>query len=138
MTGGRKVILRGFGVLYSDPCFGAIFLPRYEFRPLYTTHAVLDHAIWSKDDLPKMRQPSRSNRQACASLLIDLVNWIWRYEAHIAAQLGTEYREQTLLDWDDGSRPIVPAEGFAQAWCDLLLALESKPSLSHLSVRSGL
>ena len=32
----RVVVLRGFGVFYGDRQLGGIFLPRYEFRPLYT------------------------------------------------------------------------------------------------------
>ncbi|HCK70757.1 MAG TPA: hypothetical protein DHW38_04195, partial [Planctomycetaceae bacterium] len=38
----RVVVLRGFGVFYGDNRLGGIFMPRYEFRPMYTKHSKLE------------------------------------------------------------------------------------------------
>ena len=125
MSGRRKILLRGFGVFYGAPGHGCIYLPRYKFAPCYTSMATLDQPLWSPDDLPIMRQPAQSKRSICAALLVGLIDWIWRYEAHIVACLGIEYRRSTLLEWGEGSRPSIPAEDFALAWRELLLDIES-------------
>lgn len=125
LPGGRTILLRGFGVFYGDPQHGCIYLPRYKFQPFFTKLETLDRPPWSPDDLPRMSRPAPSKRRACHTLVTDLIDWIWRYEAHVAAQLGVDYREHTLIDWDDGRRPCVPAEEFAQAWRGLLVEMQA-------------
>jgi len=115
----RCVVLRGFGVFYGDPERGGVFLPRYEFQPRYTTQARLDCPPWSDADLPELSPPTESQRNACASLTLDLIDWIRSYEVGIAGRLGIEYRRQTLTKWDNGKRPFTPAERFASAWREL-------------------
>ncbi|MEM9348167.1 MAG: hypothetical protein AAGB26_16280 [Planctomycetota bacterium] len=122
---GQTILLRGFGVFFADPKLGCIYLPRYKFQPLFTKRSTLDKPLWLPDDLPRMTRPSRFKRKACDTMLKDLVEWVWRYEDRVAKELGVAYREETLLDWDDGSRPCVQAEDFAQAWCALLLDMEA-------------
>lgn len=112
----RCVVLRGFGVFYGDGQRSGVFLPRYEFQPLYTIHAILDCPPWSRTDLPKLNTPIASQQTACAALTLDLIDWIRRYEVNIVEQLGIEYRRSTLLEWDDGTRPSVPAEKMASSW----------------------
>jgi len=70
----RCVILRGFGAFYGDRQRGGVFLPRYEFRPRYTTHATLESPPWSHADLPKLTAPTDSQRAACTSLTLDLID----------------------------------------------------------------
>ena len=116
---GRRVLLRGFGVFYGDQKQGGVYLPRYEFQPRYIKHADLANEPWTKADLPKLRRSGKARRPACTALVQDLIDWIWRYELHTAAHLGIEYRRKTLLEWDDGTRPVVSAEDLAPAWCAL-------------------
>lgn len=116
---GRCVVLRGFGVFYGDHQRGGVFLPRREFRPRYTTCATLKRPPWSDADLPKLSPPTRSQRTACVSLTLDLIDWIRSYELTIVERLGIEYRRSTLLEWDNGERPIFPAEQMAAAWREL-------------------
>ena len=116
---GRCVVLRGFGVFYGDRQRGGVFLPRYEFRPRYTTHATLECPPWSDADLPKLSAPTDSQRTACTSLTLDLIDWMRSYEVAIAERLGIQYRRSTLLKWDNGKRPIIPAEEMASAWREL-------------------
>ena len=125
MPRGRCVVLRGFGVFYGDGRWGGVFLPRYEFHPRYTTHATLDCPPWSDTDLPKLSTPAESQRNACATLTVDLIDWMRRYEVNVVEQLGIEYRRSTLLEWDNGTRPVVPAENFASAWRELSFRVAS-------------
>lgn len=113
---GRCVVLRGFGAFYGDRQRGGVFLPRYEFRPRYTTHATLECPPWSDADLPKLSAPTNSQRTACTSLTLDLIDWIRSYEVTISERLGIEYRRSTLIKWDDGKRRFTPAEELASAW----------------------
>ncbi|MEM9828303.1 MAG: hypothetical protein AAF958_17070 [Planctomycetota bacterium] len=113
---GRCVLLRGFGVFYGDIRRGGVFLHRYEFAPRYTKHSVLDCPPWTDDDLPEMHPPSASQRHRCASLTLDLIDWIRDYETDVVQRLGIEYRRETLMDWDNGKRPFTPAEQFASRW----------------------
>ena len=125
MPGRRCVMLRGFGVFYGDGQRGGVFLPRDEFHPQYTTRATLDCPPWSRADLPKLNPPTASQQHMCATLALDLIDWIWRYEVNILEQLGIEYRRSTLLEWDDGTRPFMPAEHVTSAWRELLFRVAS-------------
>ncbi|MDG2382245.1 MAG: hypothetical protein P8N76_11290 [Pirellulaceae bacterium] len=119
---GRCVVLRGFGAFYGDCRRGGVFLPRYEFRPRYTKHATLERPPWSDADLPKLNWPTESQRTCCASLTLDLIDWIRTYETNIVEFLGIEYRRSTLDKWDNGKRTI-PAEEMARAWRVLGVAI---------------
>ena len=114
-------MLRGFGVFYGDRQHGGVFLPRYKFQPRYTTHATLECPPWSDTDLPKLNAPTNSQRNVCASLTLDLIEWIRNYEITIAERLGIQYRRSTLGKWDNGKRPIVPAAEMASTWRELSL-----------------
>ena len=121
----RCVVLRGFGVFYGDGHLGGVFLPRFKFQPCYTTQATLDCPPWSHADLPTLNIPTESQEFACATLTLDLIDWIRGYEVNIADQLGVEYRRSTLIEWDNGRRPIVPAEHVASAWRELSFRVAS-------------
>ena len=125
MPHGRSVVLRGFGVFYGDGRQGGIFLPRNKFQPRYTTQATLGCPPWSRADLPSLNPPTASQQKACATLTLDLIDWIHRYEVNIVEQLGITYRRSTLLKWGDGTRPFVPAEKFASAWGELSFQVAS-------------
>ena len=125
MPHGRCVVLRGFGVFYGDSQRGGVFLPRSKFQPRYTTQATLDRPPWSLEDLPKLNPPTTSQQHACATLTLDLIEWIRRYEVNIVEQLGIEYRRSTVLEWHKGTRPFVPAENVASAWRELSFRVAS-------------
>jgi hypothetical protein len=113
---GRCVVLRGFCVFYGDQQHGGVFLPRYEFRPKYTTQARLESPPWSVEDLPILNPLTILQRHACATLTLNVIDWIRRYEVTVIERLGIEYRRRTLLPWNNGNRHFTPAEKFASAW----------------------
>lgn len=128
---GRSIILRAFGVFYGNVRYGGVFLPRYRFRPQYSERSTLENPPWTDVDLPELNPPTLNHRFACLSLVLELVNWVRDYESDIIERLGVKYRQSTLLKWDNGKRPCVPAEEVVSAWGDLLLRLtaEAKPIL---------
>lgn len=115
----RSIVLRGFGVFYGAHHRGGVFLPRYEFLPKYTKQSFLKCPPWSIADLPKLSTPTESQQSASMSLTLDLIDWILNYEMTVIQQLGIEYRRSTLLKWNDGKRPFLPAEEFLPAWQEL-------------------
>tara|TARA_B000000532_G_scaffold1493_1_gene1135 strand:- start:5353 stop:5937 length:585 start_codon:yes stop_codon:yes gene_type:complete len=112
----KCIYLRAFGILYVDTKYGSIFLPRYEFLPEYTEESTLDKPPWTKKDLPKLKVPTKSQKNNCDSLMLDLLMWIRNYEENIVHKLGIEYREETLIDWDNGRRIVIPAQQIISQW----------------------
>jgi len=120
------IILRGFGVFYGNNDHGGIFLPRYKFLPRYSEHSNLKFLPWEEKDLPKMEPPSEPQQTSCETLTIDLINWIINYEENIVKQLGIEYRQSTLAEWDNRIREIIPAEKMTQEWRLLGIAISEE------------
>mgnify|MGYP001166417503 FL=1 len=116
LTENRAVILRGFGVYYRDNDLGAIFLPRYEFIPGYTTNTTLEQPLWTYDELPELYMPGETEWHNYKTLLTDLVNWIQGYEQKVIQQLGIPYRVTTLREWDNGERMITAPQNVIGAW----------------------
>ena len=123
---GQSVVLRGFGVFFGDSAHGGIFVPRYEFQPKYTKSATLDRQPWSDEDLPALHSPVESEQKVCAGMTLDLINWIYSYEADVTSRLGVTYRQQTLSRWDNGKRIVIPAEQLADAWHELSFSVANK------------
>ena len=112
----RCVILRGFGVFYGDVRDGGIFMPRYEFRPKYTTHGTLQSPPWADTDLPKLDLPQESQQRSYLTLTCNLIDWLHEYEVEVVELLGIEYRRSILRQWDNGNRTLIPAEAMANSW----------------------
>lgn len=116
LSGGRSVVLRGFGAFFGDPDFGGVFLSRNKFEPGYLSRPALDCPPWSDSDLPKMENLSRKNLDHCSRLISQLFLWMHEYEANVLRCLGLEYRQASLSSWPRGKRTLVCAEDFADAW----------------------
>lgn len=115
LPGGRWVLLRGFGVFYGDQR-GSIFLPRFDFRPKYTPRSTLETQPWSVDDMPKLIDPTESQRTPCTCLTLDLIDWIRSYEVNVLKVLGQEYRQTTLMNWNNTAETHITAAGMARWW----------------------
>jgi hypothetical protein len=115
----RNIVLRGFGVFYGASDIGGIFLPRYQFRPLYTTKSELQRPPWSDTDLPRLNTPNNSQKSKCISLLHGLIDWICCYEEEVTNRLGIEYRQSTLKEWNNGKRRLIPAGEIVSRWREL-------------------
>lgn len=128
LPGGKWILLRGFGVFFGDPSCGSVFLHRYEFVPQFLNQGTLRHLPWNNADLPRLRRPTESQRPACTSLILHLIDWIRDYEVNIVDRLGVEYRQSTLIEWDDGKQPCTPAEDMAGEWRRLGISLAENPT----------
>lgn len=116
LTENRSVILRGFGVYYRDNDLGAIFLPRYEFIPGYTTNTTLEQPLWTYDELPELYFPTESEWDSYITMLADLVKWIRDYEHKVIEEQGIEYRISTLAEWDNGERKVTTSQAVVGEW----------------------
>ena len=116
LSKGQTIVLRGFGVFFGDSRHGGIYLPRYEFTPMFTPLSTLDRPLFSAVDLPPLARPSGDQHSGCVSMLSDALAWIVEYERTVVDRLGLEYREQTLLTWDNGERTVIPPEAMVSTW----------------------
>ncbi|MCP4890638.1 MAG: hypothetical protein GY904_29075 [Planctomycetaceae bacterium] len=66
--------------------------------------------------MPILNPLTTLQRHACATLTLNVIDWIRRYEVTVIERLGIEYRRRTLLPWNNGNRHFTPAEKFASAW----------------------
>ena len=112
----QRIVLRGFGVFFGDARHGGIYLPRYEFMPMFTLLSTLDRPLFSADDLPPLARPKEDQRPGCVAMLRDALAWIIEYERTVVDRLGLEYRERTLLTWDNGERTVIPAHAIVPSW----------------------
>ncbi|MEM8734036.1 MAG: hypothetical protein AAGG44_07435 [Planctomycetota bacterium] len=129
LPGERCLVLRGFGVFYGAEDYGGVFLPRYQFQPRYTSHAILKTPPWNLGDLPRMSLAGDSQRGACVTLLLEFIEWVRGYEAEILDRLGLEYRLDSLVDWNDGTRPYIPPEEVPAAWRKLSMKVAADPTV---------
>ena len=116
LSENRSIILRGFGVYYRDKAHGAIFMPRYEFIPGYTTNSTLEQPLWTYDELPELYFPTGSEWDSYITMLTDLVNWIQTYEQTVIETHGVEYRKSTLIEWDNGERKVIDPKKVVGEW----------------------
>lgn len=113
----RSVVLWGFGLLYSDPEHGAVYLPRCGFTPQLTSSVELPTTIWEMAQLPVMHTPTSAGEWRCLlTLLSASLTWIGEYEHWIAANVGIEYRCQCVAEW---KRSTIAATEIAVSWQQL-------------------
>ena len=118
----RCVVLRGNGVFYGDKRYGGIFIPRYEFMPRYMKNSTLDCPYWTNSEVQEFTLPTKEEKANCDTLTIDLIDWIGTYEQNIVDCLGIEYRQKTLIKWDNGERIVIPSEEIVNEWKSLGIA----------------
>lgn len=133
LSGGRCVVLRGFGAFFGDRDLGGVFLSRNKFALHYLSEATLECPPWSDSDLPPFQPICDENRECYAKLTLNLIDWIYEYEMDVIAHLGLPYREETLLTWNNRKRTTIPAEQFATSWRELSLRIsENKDVFFHM------
>lgn len=116
IPGGIRVIVRGFGVFYGNNQLGGIFIPRYSFCPMLTKTADTPLPLWTTDNIPDLRWPADAEFANWWRLTLDLVDWIREYENWVATELGTSYRQETLVPWAIKKPLAASAESMASMW----------------------
>ncbi|MEM6689018.1 MAG: hypothetical protein AAF664_06295 [Planctomycetota bacterium] len=112
----QQIILRGFGVFFGQLGLGGVFLPRFEFSPLYSSTPELACPPWTQSELAQLRPPNSHNRIQCGLLLLGLVDWIRQYEVDLVERLGIEFRRAAISDWKSKENRAIPAESVAAEW----------------------
>lgn len=123
LSGGRCVVLRGFGAFFGERELGGVFLSRNTFEPRYMSQSKLERPPWSDTDLPESQPITEANRASYTKLTRCLIDWICDYETDVIARLGLSYRQMTLFPWDTRKRNVIPAEHFASSWRELSLQI---------------
>lgn len=111
-----RIILRGYGVFYGDDRLGGLFLHRFEFSPRLSPAPDLPRLAWKSEDLPPLVKPSDRDFIRSQQLLLELIDWIYKYELWIAETMSIEYRQKTLDSWDLKNKVVVHANELASAW----------------------
>lgn len=107
-------MLWGFGIFYSDPRYGGMFLARYRFLPKRLEAGDLALPIWRVDQLPPRHTPRKDEEwRVTITLLARALLWIGEYERWVIEACGLRYRRECLKRWE---RETIPAERAAADW----------------------
>lgn len=113
----RSVVLWGFGLFYTDPVYGSVYLPRCGFSPQLASSVELPTTIWEMAQLPPMQTAATIAEWRCLfTLLSAALTWIGGYEQWIVANAGIEYRSRCVAEW---KRSTLPASEIAATWQQL-------------------
>ena len=112
----QHIMLRGFGIIFTDNRYGSIFVPRYEFLPKYASSPKLNTLPWSTDYLPEFAPPRDMEKQYCSIMLGQLIDWIITYEQNLIENLGIDFRNTTVEEWNNGKRQIIASENIISEW----------------------
>lgn len=120
---GKRLILRGFGILISGKPLGTLFIARFGFLPLFSAETSLRREPWSSEDLPSLKRVPARLHPAGRLMLINLIDSLIDYETEIASLAGEGYRNETLKSWIDGDRWSVSGDEMMGMWRQLSLAI---------------
>ena len=112
----QHIMLRGFGIIFTDNRYGSIFVPRYEFLPKYAASSKLNTLPWSTDYLPEFAPPKEIEKQYCSIMLVQLIDWIITYEQNLITNLGIDFRNTIVEEWNNGKRQIIASDNIISEW----------------------
>jgi hypothetical protein len=118
-----RIVLRGFGMFLGDDRWGGLFIQRYSFSPHLTPASHIDLPIWCKENLPRLSLPDQSRLPDYRRLLLEMICWIRTYETWVCHNLGLEYRQKIVAEWNHADAQHIPAELITHAWSHLELAV---------------
>lgn len=118
---GYRVGLWGFGVHYSRPGAGGVFLGRYASLPLASELDRPPADVWLPGGLPAM-EPVLGRGPVAGTLFPSMLRWIAAYERWVVRVAGPRHREDAVLAW--GAKTVVAADRMPVAWLDLARTVE--------------
>lgn len=111
---GETVILWGFGLYWSDPHAGDLYLPRHHFAPFVRQHAELPVDIWEPRAIQGLVKPMEDDDiLRCQRLALGVCMWMSEYEAFVLDRAGTHYRDQAIRAW---KKPCGTATEISVLW----------------------
>lgn len=148
---GGMIALWGFGILFSSPLGGTIFLARYEFEPHYSP-IQNPHLDEQWDFLKSFGPPENTGElSATRKLVAGFCEWASKYEHWILEKEGISYREGCLSQrtkaprigpgdmapgWEALSKKAREAQGgygFSHNWGRLLDPVKRQQHDAYLS-----
>lgn len=114
-----QITLWGFALWYACPERGSLCLKRQDFLPQWSPLTCVPD-IWRPELLPSAHsEPEGSSFDAMHSMLIEVLNFIYRYELWITTQVGIDYRRQVIAAYPERRKGFIAAEAMAGTWADL-------------------
>ena len=111
---GNAIILWGFGVMWSEPEIGDLYLSRHRFLPLIREHGTIPDDLWDPGDFEGFRRPvERRDLLHCQALVTDMARWMADYENFVLEAAGRTYRNQTIRAW---KKPFGTASDLSGHW----------------------
>jgi hypothetical protein len=111
---GETVILWGFGLCWSDPQFGDLYLSRHRFVPLIRRHTVIPDTVWDSRDVQGFWRPTgTSDLVRCQTLVTRAMWWLAEYESFVLEVAGEAYRNQAIRAW---KKPVGTAAELSHSW----------------------
>ncbi|MCO5215612.1 MAG: hypothetical protein M9953_04965 [Thermomicrobiales bacterium] len=99
---GDIVTLWGFGVCWSSPDLGSIYVPRLKPRASWTPALSTVPEYWFTDIAGLFSAPSTHREQAASDdLTLRLLDWVIEYETSILERHGSQYRKDAIAAWRD-------------------------------------
>ena len=119
LSENQHIMLRGFGIVYSNSRYGSIFVPRYELLPKYNSSPKVNTLPWDPECLVEFVAPDGIQKQSSLIMLVELINWIISYENNLIKKLGIDYRTTIVDEWDNGKRLVIAPEDVVSEWINL-------------------
>ena len=124
LSDGDSLMLWGFGILYETPRKGAVYLNRYQFRPVFLPSETVQEPIWKPDTVPTAHTPP--SPRVSVDLTAAAIRRIADYAEWAIAHCGLEYRRAVLRQWNRPSRRL-PPQALPQASRALAAAVDGRP-----------
>lgn len=99
---GDIVTFWGFGVCWSSPDLGSIYLPRLKPRVSWTPALGIVPEYWFTDVADLFSVPSPGRELATSGeLTLRLLDWLMEYETVVLQRYGSGYRRDAIAAWRD-------------------------------------
>jgi len=141
LPNGQAIVLWGWGMFFSDPAWGGMFLRRCGFDPYLTVSADVPSTAIRLTDLHPLRLPHLASEwNQVTHLLPSLLRWIAHYETWVLTVRGDKYRQLSLRACPRMvvKRPI-PAARVVESWNSLADQCEAvlQRQIETVSLRGG-
>ncbi len=111
---GDIVTLWGFGICWSSPNLGSIYVPRLKPRASWTPATSIVPEYWFTDVAGLFSTPCTHREQAASDdMTLRLLDWVIAYETTVLERYGSEYRANAIAAWRD---PLGDPMSLLQHW----------------------
>lgn len=124
LPGGDIVTLWGFGLCWSSPDRGSIYVSRLKPQVLYTARSAFIPESWYAQVAHEFHKPETAYEHAVVDdLTLELLAWVADYETTVLQSCGDAYRREAIAAWRD---PFGNPASVISMWRDLHELLASR------------